>query len=60
MQALPQGPLAQRRGGRVRPRCGGLEVNGMDAVMVPGSAGVRRDAQNALQLLDDTTFDPGP
>lgn len=50
MQALPQGPLAQHRGGRVWPRCGGLEVNGMDAVTVRGSAGVRRDARNALQL----------
>lgn len=36
MRALPEGPLAQRRGGGVRPQRGGLGVKGMDAATVPG------------------------
>ena len=42
-------PLGQRTGGRVRPQRGGVGAQGMDAVSVPVSAGVRGDAQSALQ-----------
>lgn len=52
---VPEGSLAQRRGGRVQPPCGELKVAGMDTGW---RAGVHRDV--LCSCLDDTSCDPVP